>query len=260
MKKINIAAVISILCAATLFFTHAACAQMNTSLYIDEIEYKRSGHIKIEFDDNTVNDLAINWNNKEIFNVFDKNGKKIPSEISGIGNDWLHVHVPNMVDGEIYTFELKRVSYQARDDIEYTGFFSAIPNWKIEYNEPPRFRKQAIDSNASAKDVIVRRLDYDRGGRLKVGFAGLPGKKINIEWNGKEKVVVMDETGAIYKAQIEEYEKNEMEVRITNIIENMNYTIEISNVTYNDENISFKLAFTAKDNWRYRPPRPAAGK
>lgn len=260
MKKFNFTAAMSVLFAATLFFTHAACAQMNTSLYIDEIEYKRSGHIEIEFDDNTVNDFTINWSNREIFSVFDKNGNKIPSEISAIGSDWLRVYVPNIVEGEIYTFELRRVSYQARNDIDYTGFFSAIPNWKIEYSEPPRFRKQIRDSNASAKDVIVSRLDYNRGGRLKASFAGLPGKKISIEWNGKEKIVVMDETGTVYKAHIEEYEKNQVEVRIRNIVENMNYTIEISNITYNNESISFKLAFTARDNWKYRPPRPAAGK
>lgn len=260
MKKIIFAVATSVLFAVTFFFTHTACAQMNTSLYIDEIEYKQSGHVEIEFEDNTVNDFVIHWSNREVFNVFDKNGKKIHSEIFGTGNDWLRVYVPNIVEGEIYTFELKRMSYQTRDDIEYTGFFSAIPNWKIEYSEPPRFRKQIMDSNASAKDIIVRRLDYDRGGRLKVGFAGLPGKKISIEWNGKEKVVVKDETGIVYGAHIEEYEKNEIEVRISNVVENMNYTIEISNVTYNNEDLSFKLAFTARDSWKYRPPRPATGK
>lgn len=260
MKKNIFAAAASVLFAVTIFFTHAACAQMNTSLYINEIEYNKSGHIEIKFKDNTVNGFVIHWSNREIFSVFDKDGRKIPSEIFDTGNDWLRIHVPNIVEGEIYTFELKRVSYQARDDIEYTGFFSAIPNWKIEYREPPRFRKQIMDANASAKDIIVRRLDYDRGGRLKVGFAGLPGKKISIEWNGKEKVIVMDETGIVYEARIEEYEKNEMEVHISNVVENMNYTIEIANVTYNNESLSFKLAFTAKDSWRYRPPRPAAGK
>lgn len=249
------------LCAAILIFlglclTRTASAQMNTSLYIEEIKYKRDGSIEIEFDDNTVKDAAVNWTGRETVGVFDKNAGKVPAAIESRGPGWLNIRVRDIKPGETYTFEIRNVSYGTRKDIIYTGFFVAEPGWKIEYKEPPRFRMLHRQSNDTAADVYIRELEYDRGGHIEVGFAGRAGKKISIEWNGNEKVTVTDETGRAYDARIVEYERNKLEIRVRDIIENLNYSLEISGIPYGSGTISFKLSLTARDDWKYRPPRP----
>lgn len=242
--------------ASILFFAHIAQAQMNTSLYIEEIAYKRNGNIKLGFKDNTVRKVAVNWTERETLDVFDKDGRKISAEINSHGVDWLTIYIPRIVEGEIYTFELKRVSYGVRNDIVYTGFFVAAKDWKIEYREPLRFRKQLIQPSASStEDVFIREMEYSHGGDLNVKFAGVKRKKIRLEWSGNEAITVRDETGTSYDARLKEYGHNEIEVKIRGVVENMNYIIEISNVPYGGQSLSFKASFTARDNWRYRLPQ-----
>lgn len=251
MNKIVTAAVAAIL---LLLPVQAVKAQMNTSLYIREIEYKKN-KVEIEFADNTLKDLTLRWTDKELLNVFDKSGARVPAEIMEKSEDRLRFYLPKAAENGIYTFELSRVSYGGRNDIVYTGFFVTTPNWTIEYKTPPRFRKQAAAGESSAEDVFIRDLEYDRGGRLEIKFAAVRGKAIHLEWSGGERVVVKDETGTAYETFIEEYGKNKIELRILDIVENMNYVITISNIDYNSEKLSFQTVFTARDDWRYRPPR-----
>lgn len=255
MKKI-IAIAIAIAIASVLFFTHIAHAQMNTSLYIREIAYKRNGNIKLEFGDNTIKKVAVSWTGREILNVSDKTGREIPAEIISHGVNWLTIYTYDIVEGETYTFDLKRVSHGVRNDIAYTGFFVAEPGWTIEYHEPVRYRKQLIQPGAAlTKDVFISEIKYNRGGDLDIKFAGVKGKEICLEWSGGETIAVRDETGAVYDARIKEYGDNEIEVKISGIVENMNCIIEISNVPYGDQSLSFKAPFTARNDWKYRPLR-----
>lgn len=249
------------LCAAMLMLlgpglTLTAGAQMNTSLYIEEIKYKRDGSIEIEFDDNTVKDAAISWTGRELVAVFDKNGAKVAAAVDSAGADWLNVRVRDVKPGETYTFEIRNVSYGARRDIIYTGFFVASTGWKIEYKEPPRFRMLHTQSNVAADDVFIKEIEYGRGGHIEVGFAGRAGKKISIEWNGNEKVAVTDETGRAYDARIVEYERNTLEIHVHDIVENLDYSLAISGIPYGSGTLSFKVSFKARDDWKYRPPRP----
>lgn len=249
------------LCAAILLLlglghARAAEAQMNTSLYIEEIKYKRDGSVEIEFDDNTVKEAAISWTGRELVTVFDKNGAKVASGVDSAGSDWLNVRVRDVKPGETYTFEIRNVSYGARRDIVYTGFFVASAGWKIEYKEPPRFRMLHRQSNDAAADVFIKEIEYDRGGHIEVGFAGRAGKKISIEWNGNEKVAVTDEAGRVYDARIVEYERNTLELHVHDIVENLDYSLAISGIPYGSGALSFKVSFTARDDWKYRPPRP----
>lgn len=239
-----------------LCLTQAAVAQMNTSLYIEEIKYRRDGSIEIEFNDNTVRDPAISWTGKESVSVFDKNGNKIRADVESVGTDWVRVRPLDMRPGETFTFEIKNVSYGTRKDIVYTGFFVASPGWEIEYKEPPRFRLLHRQSNDTAADVFIREIEYDRGGHIEIGFAGRAGKKISIEWNGNERVTVKDETGRQYDARITEYEKNKLKIRVRDIVENLNYSLEISGIPHGSGTLSFKVGLMARDDWKYRPPRP----
>lgn len=255
MKKICALCIVVLMLLAP-GLTRIAGAQMNTSLYIEEIKYKRDGSVEIEFDDNTVRDAAISWTGRESVNVFDKNGGKVAAGIESSGSDWLNIRVKDIKPGETYTFEIKNVSYVARKDIIYTGFFVASPGWKIEYKEPPRFRMLHRQSNDTAADVFIREIEYDRGGHIEVSFAGRAGKKISIEWNGNEKVAVTDEAGRAYDASIVEYERNKLEIRVRDIIENLDYTLAISGIPYGSGTLSFKVSLTARGDWKYRPPRP----
>lgn len=251
MKKI------SVFCALLLLvLTQTAAAQMNTSLFIEEVKYKSDGVIEIEFDDNTVRDTSLNWNGREAIAVFDKDGNKIDSSFEAVGPDWLHIRSQKITNGETYTFEIKNVSYGTRKDITYSGFFIASPGWKIEYSEPPRFRKLNSQTGSLAAEVFIRDIEYDRGGYLEVAFAGRIDKKINIDWNGSEKVKVNDETGRSYNASIVEYDRNKLKIRIINAIENMNYMLELSDIPFDSERLLFRVGFVARDDWRYRPQHP----
>lgn len=253
MKKIYVFCATLLL---SLVLVHAASAQMNTSLYIEEVKYKRDGTVEIEFDDNTVRDATLNWTGRELVSVFDKNGNKILADIESVGLDRLCVRVQDIKPGETYTFEIRNVSYGTRKDIVYNGFFVATSGWKIEYKEPPRFRMLNKQSDSAAADIFIRELEYGRGGHVEVHFAGRVGKKINIEWNGSEKATVTDETGKAYDARIVEYERNKLEIHVYDAIENMNYTLDISGVPYDNEKLSFRVGFIARDDWKYRAPRP----
>lgn len=249
---------ISVFCTMLFLSLAVVCsasAQMNTSLYIEEVEFKRDGTVEIEFEDNTVRDIVLHWSGKEAVSVFDKNGNKTGAGIETGGPDWLRLRVQNIKPDETYTFEIRNVSYGTRKDIVYTGFFVAAPGWKIEYKEPLRFRRLHRQSESQATDIFIIDVEYDRGGHVEVGFSGRRGKRINIEWNGKEKVSVTDETGRGYDARIVEYERNKLEIYIYDAIENMNYLLEISDIPYSGERIAFNVNFTARDDWKYRPPQ-----
>lgn len=251
MKRILVLAV-----ASVLLFSNIACAQMNTSLFITGINYKTEDNIELVFGDNTVREVTIKWTEREALSVFDKDGRKIPAVITSRAADRLGFFAPEVASGEICTFELRRVSYGARNDIVYTGFFAATSGWKIEYHAPPRFRKPITPPTAATtEDVFIRDMEYEQGGHLEVRFGCIKGKKINLEWSGGETISVKDEIGATYGAQILEYGHNEIEIRIHNVIENMNYVIEIAKVPYGGKTIAFKTTFTARQDWKYRPPR-----
>lgn len=251
MKKI------SVFCALLLLvLAQTAAAQMNTSLFIETVKYKSNGVIEIEFDDNTVRDASLNWTGREAIAIFDKDGNRIDSSFETVGPDWLHIRSQKITKEETYTFEIKNVSYGTRKDIVYSGFFIASPGWKIEYSEPPRFRKLNSQTGSLAAEVFIRDIEYDRGGHLEVAFAGRIGKKINIDWNGSEKVTVNDETGRSYDASIVEYDRNKLKIRIIDAIENMNYMLELSDIPFDSERLLFRVGFVARDDWRYKPPHP----
>lgn len=250
----------SVFCALllSLALAQTAAAQMNTSLFIEEVKYKRGVGIEIEFDDNTVKDAAVNWTGRETVAVFDKNGDRMDAAIESEGHDWLRINAPKIADGDTYTFEIRNVSYGMRKDIVFSGFFIASPGWKIGYKEPPRFRKLHSQTESSSADIFIRDVEYDRGGSLEVTFSNRVDRKVNIEWDGDEKVKVTDETGRSYDAGIEEYERNKLEIRIVDVIENMNYMLEVSDVPFGSERLLFRVGFVARDDWRYRPPHPRA--
>lgn len=246
-------------CAALFLFSflaQTARAQMNTSLFIEEIKYRRNGALHIDFDDNTVREAYVNWTGREILSVFDKSGAKVPAEVEARGEDWLYIRIPGAIEGETYTFEIRNVNYGARKDIVYTGFFIAASGWEIEYKQPPRFRQQGRQvSESSSEEVFIREIEYDRGGRVEISFGGRMGKRIDIEWTGNEKVTVADKTGREYSAAIREYARNKLGIHILDIVENMDYSMEITNVAFGGETLSFKMDFTAARDWKYRPPR-----
>lgn len=252
MKKISVFCVLMLM----LVLAHTAAAQMNTSLFIEKVKYKSDGVIEIEFDDNTVRDTSLNWTGRETIAIFDKNGDKIDTSFELIGPDWLHIRSHKIKKEETYTFEIKNVSYGTRRDIVYSGFFVASPGWKIEYSEPPRFRRLNSQTGSLAAEVFIRDIEYDRGGRLEVAFAGRIDKKINIEWNGSEKAKVNDEMGRSYNASIVEYDRNKLKIKIIDAIENMNYILELSDIPFDSERLLFRVGFVARDDWRYRPPHP----
>lgn len=242
---------------AILLFTNNAYGQMNTSLYIEEIRYRGEGNIELIFKDNTLEYLVMRWSGKETLAVFNKNGEKVPSVINSIGADWLIFHVAAAEENETYTFELRRVPYGGRNDVFFTGFFIAAPDWKIEYRQPPRFRRRGLRDGAFSASVFIQEIGYKHGGKLTIQFVGAEGKKVNLEWSGKENIVVRDETGTFYIPRVLEYGQDRIDIGVHDIVENMDYCVEISNIIYGTEKLSFKTAFTARGNWKYRPPLPA---
>lgn len=254
MKRISVFSVMLLF----LVLTQTAVAQMNTSLFIAEIKYKRDGGVEIEFDDNTVKEATLSWSGRETVVIFDKNGNRIDAALESHGPDWLRISPPKVTRGETYTFEIRNISYGTRRDIVYSGFFVASPGWKIAYKEPLRFRKLNWETGSSAADVFIRDVDYNHGGSLEVAFAGRAGKKVNIEWNGGESVKITDEMGRSYDAAIVKYERNKLEIQIMDAIENMNYTLEVSGVPFDSERLLFRVGFVARNDWRYRPSHTRA--
>lgn len=250
---------IIIFCAALLLFpflAQTARAQMSTSLFIEEIKYRRNGGLHIDFDDNTVREAHVTWTDREILSVFDKSGAKVPANIETRGDNWLYIYIPNIREGGTYTFEIRNVSYGTRKDIVYTGFFIAYPGWEIEYKQPPRFRQSNRQTPENTSDgIFVREIEYDRGGHVEVSFGGHADKGRHIEWTGDEKVTVVDKAGRTYSANVMKYKKNELEIQVLGIVEHMDYSLEITNVPFGGETLSFNMDFTAADDWKYRPQR-----
>lgn len=233
-----------------LLFAPALFAEAQTNLYVSEIEYKENGSVKIKFNDNTGHSLKLRWNNKEDINVYDRIGNKVNAQITWRGKESLELYVPFVRTHETYTFELRNINYGKDTSIVLTGYFSAVPGWKLEYTEPMRVRRQ-ISAQNMHEFIFISDARYSANGFVKLTF-GLREDEPAIKWDGTERVTVEGRYGRNYEVLVKEYSANSLTVGIEGLLPGESYFIEVRGIPYRKQRIALGTEFVVDEKWKYQ--------